>query len=94
VKLCILLWAVPGREQQLVEYEDHVLPLLHAYDARVVQRVRSQDAALGPFEVQILDFPSEGAFDRYMADPERASWSVQRDAAIARTEVLRVDAVE
>ena len=26
--LCVLLWAAPGREQQLVEYEDDVLPLL------------------------------------------------------------------
>ena len=94
VKLCVLLWAVPGHEQELIDYEDQVLPLLAAYDARVVQRVRSQEAAANPFEVQILDFPSELALERYMADPVRASLTAARDRAISRTEVLRVDAVE
>jgi uncharacterized protein (DUF1330 family) len=94
VKLCVFLWATPGREAQLVEYEDRVLPLLDAYDARVLQRVRSQDPAAGPFEVQILEFPSEHALDQYMADPTRATLTSLRDAAVARTEVIRVDAIE
>jgi uncharacterized protein (DUF1330 family) len=91
--LCVLLWAVPGREQQLIDYEDQVLPLLDAHGGRVVQRVRSQDPASGPLEVHILDFPSEQALDEYMADPKRASRSALRDEAIERTEVYRVDAV-
>jgi uncharacterized protein (DUF1330 family) len=93
MKLCVLLWAVPGQEQQLIEYEDLVLPRLAAYDARVVQRVRSQEAADGPLEVHILDFPSEDALEQYLADPERASWSALRDRSIARSEVLRVEDV-
>ena len=93
MKLCVLLWAVPGREQQLVEYEDRVLPLLAEYDARVIQRVRSQDSGDGPLEVHILEFPSEDAFDGYLADPVRASWSELRDGAVARADVLRVDDV-
>ena len=93
MKLCVLLWAVPGQEQQLIEYEDLVLPRLAAYDARVEQRVRSQEAVDGPLEVHILDFPSEDALERYLADPERASWSALRDRSIARSEVLRVEDV-
>ena len=94
MKLCVLLWAVPGQEQQLIEYEDLVLSRLAVYDARVIQRVRSQAAAADPLEVHILEFPSEDALEQYLADPARASWSALRDRSIARSEVLRVEAVE
>ena len=94
VKLCVLLWAVPGRELQLIDYEDHVLQLLPAHDARVLSRVRSKDSPGGPFEVHVLEFPSEDAFGSYMADPARVSRSADRDAAIARTEVIHVDVVQ
>jgi uncharacterized protein (DUF1330 family) len=93
VTLFVQLWAVPGNEHLLVEYEDQVLERLPAHGARVLQRVRATDAPNGPFEAHILEFPSEGALDGYMADPERVALSELRDRAIARTEVLRVDVV-
>jgi len=99
--LLVQLWAQPGHEHELVEYEDQVLERLAVYGARVVQRVRTTGAAAsedegeaGPFEAHVLEFPSEAALAAYMADPERLALSDLRDRAIARTELLRVSVVE
>jgi uncharacterized protein (DUF1330 family) len=91
--LLVQLWAVADAENLLVEYEDQVLRLLPAHGARVLQRVRSREESDGPFEVHVLEFPSESALDQYMADPARLARSDLRDRAIARTELLRVDSV-
>ena len=91
VTLCVQLWAVPGSEQQLVDYEDRVLARLAPHGACILQRVRNPDATTGPFEVHILEFPSDEAFDAYTVDPERVALADLRDAAIARTEITRVD---
>ena len=93
VTLLVQLWAVPGREQLLVEYEDLVLPRLAPHGARILQRVRATDTTDGPFETHLLEFPSEGALDEYMADPERIALSELRERAIARTALVRVDVV-
>ena len=93
VTLCVLLYAVPGAEAELVAYEDHVLGLLPAHGARVRSRVRRAEPGEGPYEVHVLEFPDEHAFDAYMADPARVARADQRDRAISRTEVLRVDAL-
>ncbi len=96
--LLVQLWSQPGNEQLLIEYEDQVLGRLAAYGARIRQRVRATDAGAaqsdGPFEAHVLEFPSEGALDAYMADPERLALSSLRERAIARTELLRVEVVE
>jgi uncharacterized protein (DUF1330 family) len=97
--LVVQLWAKPGREQLLVDYEDQVLTRLDAYGARVLQRVRAIDegAALEsgvPFETHVLEFPSEAALDEYMADPQRVALSDLRDRAIDRTDLRRVTVVE
>lgn len=93
VTLLVQLWAVPGNEFLLVEYEDQVLRRLASHGARVLQRVRTIDAVDGPFETHVLEFPSEAALDDYMADPERVALSVLRERAIARTALVRVDVV-
>ena len=96
VTLLVQLWAVPGNERLLVEYEDRVLRLLAPHGARILQRVRTvdaADAADGPFEAHILEFPSEAALDGYMADPERVAMAELRERAITRTELVRVEVV-
>jgi len=100
--ILVQLWAHPGHEQLLIEYEDQVLRRLAAYGARVMQRVRVADAEVGsagerdrgPFEAHVLEFPSDRALAEYMADPERLALSDLRDRAIARTELLRVNVVD
>jgi uncharacterized protein (DUF1330 family) len=89
--LCVMLWARPGQEQALSDYEDRVLELLPRHGAQVLSRVRSLEG--GPCEVQLLRFPSEQSLADYMADPVRDHASEQRERAIARTEVLPVEQV-
>ena len=93
VTLCVLLWARAGREDALVAYEDAVLPLVAAHGGRVLQRARTDGGDGAPLEVHLLRFPDQRALDLYMDDPRRAALAADRDRAIARTEVHRVDLV-
>lgn len=91
--LCVLLWACEGREDAARDYEDLVLTLLPDHGGRVIQRARAagQNGVGEPTEVQILRFPSQAALDGFMADSRRTALAAERDAAISRTEVLRVN---
>lgn len=93
VDLCVLLWARPGDERLLVDYEDAVLTRLAAYGGELVSRVRRSDAGEGPYEVQLIRFGSDAAYAGFLADPDRLALAPMRERAVARTEVLRVDAV-
>jgi uncharacterized protein (DUF1330 family) len=93
VTLCVLLWAREGREADLISYEDRVLEFLPDHGGRVLQRARVAGEAGRPLEVQLVQFPSDDALASYMADERRGALSGDRDAAIERTEVLRVDLV-
>ena len=96
LNLCVLLWAHQGRETDLSAYEDQVLGLLAEHDGHVIQRARTVDGKgddSKPTEVQLLRFASEAALDGYMHDDRRAALAGQREAAIAMTEVLRVQLV-
>jgi uncharacterized protein (DUF1330 family) len=93
IHLCVLLWPKPGAETALVSYEDRVLELLGDHGASVLQRVRTDGSGEGPLEIQILELPSQAALDNYLEDERRTALAAERDAAIARTEVLPVDLV-
>jgi uncharacterized protein (DUF1330 family) len=92
VTLCVLLWAHEGRDDAARDYEDRVLTLLPDHGGRVIQRARATGGNGGgePAEVQILRFPSQAALDGFMGDSRRTALAAERDAAISRTEVLRV----
>jgi uncharacterized protein (DUF1330 family) len=93
VTLCVLLWAREGREAELISYEDRVLQLLPEHGGRVLQRARAAGQPGQPLEVHLVQFPSEDALAGYMSDERRAALSSDRDAAVERTEVIRVDLV-
>jgi uncharacterized protein (DUF1330 family) len=96
VNLCVLLWAHEGRDADLSAYEDQVLDLLGEHDGRVLQRARTvpeNGDRDEPTEVQLLRFASEAALDGFMNDARRTALAEQRDAAIAMTEIMRVQLV-
>lgn len=86
----VLLWAHPGTDEAVVAYEDKVLRLVPDHGGKVLQRARSNGADGRPLEIQLLEFPSAEALDAYMVDPRRTSLASERDAAIAKTELIRV----
>jgi uncharacterized protein (DUF1330 family) len=93
VTLCVLLWARAGQHDALVAYEDAVLQLVATHGGRVVQRARTDGADDAPLEIHLLHFPSQDALDAYMTDPARAAMAADRDRAVARTDVHRVNIV-
>ncbi len=90
VILCVLLWCYPGQDADLSAYEDRVLSLLPEHGGRVVQRARRTAAGDGPLEIQTLEFASQAALDSYTSDPRRTALAADRDAAIARTQIIPV----
>jgi uncharacterized protein (DUF1330 family) len=94
---CILLWARPGTEAALSAYEDKVLRLVAEHGGRVLERGTvlpgSQYDGEPPTEVQLLEMPSEASLDAYMNDPRRLAMAGERGAAIARTDVFRIQPV-
>ena len=96
VNLCVLLWAHEGRDAELSAYEDQVLSLLAEHDGHVIHRAKTvagNGTSDEPTEVQLLRFASDAALDGYMQDARREALAGQRDAAIAMTEVMRIQLV-
>jgi uncharacterized protein (DUF1330 family) len=96
VNLCVLLWAHEGRDADLSAYEDQVLGLLAEHDGHVIQRAKTMagnGSSDEPTEVQLLRFASAAALDGYLQDAGREALAAQRDAAIAMTEVMRIQLV-
>jgi uncharacterized protein (DUF1330 family) len=93
VTLCVLLWARASHESGLIAYEDRVLELLPDHGGQVLERARTSGAADEPLEVQLLRFPSEDALAGFMHDERRVALSHERETAIARTQVLRVELI-
>jgi uncharacterized protein (DUF1330 family) len=94
---CVLLWARPGMEAALSAYEDKVLRLVAEHGGRVLERGTvlpgSQHDGEPPAEVQFLEMPSEASLDAYVNDPRRLAMAAERDAAIARTDLFRIQPV-
>jgi len=89
IDLCVLLWAVPGRLDELIRYEDTVLALVADHGGRVVNRLRNLGDE-GPSEVHVLHFQSQTSLDSYMNDPRRLALADERERSVGRTEVISV----
>ena len=90
VSLCVLLWALPGRQDAMREYEDQVLRFVPEHGGVVVHRLRASGIDDEPTEIQFIEFASQAGFDSFMRDERRIQLSDLRDASVARTQVLRV----
>jgi len=88
--LCCLLWARPGREAELVDYEDRVLALLPDHGIELAVRAIGDGVDGRPLETQVYRIPEQSALDAYMADPRRTALADERDRVTARTELFPV----
>jgi hypothetical protein len=86
----VFLWSHPEMEHSLIAYEDAVLALVDQHDGRVVHRARTDGADGRPLEIQLFEWASQAAMDRYLADPRRVALAAEREKAIARTEIVSV----
>jgi hypothetical protein len=70
-----------------------VLALLPDHGGHVLNRVRPTGGAAEPAEVHLLQFPDDAALEAYMVDERRTALARERELAIERTEILRVNVV-
>jgi uncharacterized protein (DUF1330 family) len=81
-------------EAALSAYEDKVLRLVFEHRGRVLDRGTvaggSQHDGEPPTEIQLLEMPSEASLNAYLNDPRRLAMATERDAAIARTDLFRI----
>jgi len=77
-------------DEALIAYEDAVLALVGEHDGHVGHRARTDGAGGRPLEIQLFEWASREAMDRYMADWRRTALSADREQAIARTEIVPV----
>lgn len=81
-------------EAALSAYEDKVLRLIAEHGGRVLHRGTvlpgAQHGGEPPTEVQLLEMPSEKSLEAYVNDPRRLFMAAERDVAIARTDLFRV----
>lgn len=86
--MCVLLWAQPGQEAALTQYEDDVLTLLSDHGGRVRLRLLTGRREGYPDEVQFLEFASQAGVDAYVQDPRRTALAAVRTATIAHTNIV------
>jgi hypothetical protein len=67
-----------------------VLKLVGEHDGRVVHRAQADGADGRPVEIQLFEWASQEAMDGYMTDPRRTALSLEREKAVARTEIWPV----
>ena len=77
-------------EEALFAYEDAVLTLVDEHGGKVLHRARTDGVDGRPLEIQLFEWASAEAMDRYMADPRRTALSADRESAVARTEIVPV----
>ena len=74
-----------------------MLRLAAEHGGRVLERGTvlpgSQHDGGPPTEVQFLEMPSEASLDAYVNDPRRLAMAAERNAAIARTDLFRIQPV-
>jgi uncharacterized protein (DUF1330 family) len=87
--------AGPETAARAAAYEDAVLALLGDHGARVLYRGRrahGEDASL-PFEVHLLWFPDQAAFDAYIADERRAALLVEFPDVFTSKQAVVMDTI-
>ena len=88
-----LIYIKEGQEEIFHQFEDIALPLIAKYNGRLLLRIRpAQDAFIEsaieqPYEVHLVEFPSEDDFIQFMGDEERKQFLHLKEKSI-RSAVL------
>ncbi len=88
--MAVTLYVADGEERAFEDYEQLAFERLRGHRGQVVARMRCADVARGdeaPYEFHLLSFPSEAAFDAFLASG--VPYESERSRVIAKTHVLR-----
>ena len=75
----------PGAEEAFARFEQQALAIVREQGGRLERAVRVPRAADAPYEIHVLAFPSQSAFDAYRQDPRLAALAPLRENAVERT---------
>lgn len=96
--LVVSLWLRDGQQEAFEACERAAAAIIHRHGGAIERAVRPIPDATShapgddvPFEVHVVRFPSQAAFDAYQDDPQTRALASARAACIARTLVLRAE---
>lgn len=93
--LTVLLYLVPGQEEVFAQYEDLALSLLGEHGGELLYRLRPRatevvsSGADQPYEIHLLTFPDEYAFEQFLQNPARLAYAGLRAQAIRQTVIIK-----
>jgi antibiotic biosynthesis monooxygenase (ABM) superfamily enzyme len=90
----VTLWIHPGQEEAFEAFEREAARIMARHKGRIDSAVRltpppgapANDAT--PYELHIVSFPDEAAFQAYSSDPETLALREKRPKIIARTVLM------
>jgi hypothetical protein len=87
----VSLWVHPGQEAAFEAFEREAARIMARHGGRIDQAIRldatAEEARESPFEIHIVSFPDEAAFDAYRTDSDVLALRERRDRIVARTEI-------
>ena len=90
-----LVYVLEGREQQFLEFEATVLPLLAKYRGELVLRLRPDPAAFVagsaelPYEVHVVRFATDEDLAAYVDDGDRRRVLSLKDTSVRSSMTIR-----
>jgi len=90
--LIVSLWVDPACVDDYIAYEREAVGVMATHGGRIERVIRldpAQRSPESPFEIHVVSFPSEHAFDQYRSDPRWQGMSARRQGVILRTTVER-----
>lgn len=89
-----IIYVKEGLEDQFLQFESHVLPLIKKYNGTLIYRVRPTDDSViettmgKPYELHFVTFPSREDFIAYGKDPERLQYLHLKEASIEKAVLI------
>jgi hypothetical protein len=94
-----LIYIKPGQEDIFHEFENVAIPIIAKYNGQLLLRVRPDDNAIieknidKPYEIHLIQFPSEADFKYFMKDEERAKFLHLKEQSIQTSLLIKGEKV-
>ena len=85
----VSLWIHPGQEKAFEAFEQEAAAIMASHGGRIDRAIRIRGAGCeSPYEVHIVAFPDDSAFESYRSDPRILQLAQRRSGIIAKTIIL------
>ena len=94
-----LIFVKDGKAATFLEFEKHALPLMEAYNGKLLYRLRpgresfvDEEKEL-PYEIHIITFDSQQDLDAFMKDDRRLAYIHLKEASVKSTILIKGEAM-